>query len=847
MKSLHRKSRKDQESLIPCPAPQKIPAITVVLQDSRLFYSLLACLKMSDVTDSSVEAGTPRFKRNRAYSFGGVDADNTPASKMMKIQHSPQKKLASRSTVDHQPELPSIPLAVFAATILYSAFQHVDHWPAPLVQAYAEDSFGPRQWVDDKRCSLLVQNLELAHNGQKAVADEASLVQAARVARYYESLPADKHVNDVPSWPTTLASQSHDRQRSMSLDSVGALAAAPSDSDSGDEEGCFIEVSSGRLAKAGNGGGDDSSSSGEDEEMVVMNTPLEEVSSSRRSSLDSETATSNPMSSFPGAPRNSLNSESATPRLNPLSSFPGATRFLNLTRIRRRYVGLNLDHAHKAISSSLSDRLDLKFKQNSKLLLALPSFVCLPAVRRLTTRHLERWLQSPALSGPARALFAATVQQMRNVDPPLPDDVETIDNILGMRLKANQLNMHIENVTEIVKRIPNVTVSRQIFLRILREQIPPMESGNTSSPTELMQMMAAVYGALPSTLSCEGLAMAFLTLLAERTEGGESSFVARREHQQEVKTIRSLVRSVASTLGSGFDGCGLIASLLSFDVNTESWSLEDEDDKARLLYECATLLVPLPFKEDSRHKSQRQVQHRHLDSRSDEDIASLRSKLKRARKLMLDWCCNEYAPRWQEMNDKQKAHHELVKKCLKRGEQADEPMGAGPPDFNSVLGGEETANSPECLDTMRCVLFMVDAESTELQEFLFPGEPSEMKDPALFEYQYRIQQCCEYGSDLDDEMLWILLKSAALPNGGIDSSMALPLIEVLFERCNKDRAATLQLTDPNLVWALYRLVEYFPPPPRSLAQDNGAEITNGKSSENGASTGKIQNGTYIRR
>lgn len=813
---------KDQEGLVPCPLPQEIPAITAVLQDSRLFHSLLTCLKTSDAADPSAEAGT-RNKRNRTYSFG-ADTDNTPASKIMKILHSPQMKLAARPVPDHQPELPSIPLPVFAATILFSAFQHVDHWPAPLFQAYAEDSFGPRQWVDDERCSLLVQNLALSHMGQETAADEASLEQAARVACYYANLPTDKYENDEPSRPFTHILQSHDRHRSMSVDSIGASAAAPSDSDSGDEEGCFIEVSSGRLAKAGNGASDDSSSSssGEEDEVVVMNSSLERASLSGRTSLGSD---------------------SATPIPHPLSCYPGSPRSLNLKRVRHRYFGVSLDHVHRAVYTSLSDRLELKFKQNSKLLLALPSFVCIPAVRRLTTRHLERWLQSPALSGPARALFAATVQQMSNVDPPLPDDGEAIDNILRMRLKANQLNMHIEKVTEVAKRIPTVTVSRQIFLGILREELAGMESGtNTLSPTAPMQMIAAVYGALPSTLSCEGLAMAFLTLLAEPTEGGKSSLVTPRERQQNAKKIRSLVRSIASTLGSNFDGCRLIESLLSFDVNTESWSLEDEEDKARLLYECATLLVPAPFKEDSRHKSQRKVQHSHSDSWSEDEIVSLRSKLRRARELMLDWCCNEYAPRWQAMNDKRNAHHELIKKCLKRDEQAEMPMGAGPPDYNSVLDGEEPTNSPECLDTMRCVLFMADAESTALQEFLYPGEPSEMKDPTFYEYQYRIHQCCEYGCDLDDAMLWIVLRSGALPNGGIDTWLALPLIEALFERCNKDRIATLQVVDPKLVWALYSLVEYSPSPPRS-----SLETTNGKSTENGSSTAKIENGTNIPR
>jgi hypothetical protein len=117
-----------------------------------------------------------------------------------------------------------------------------------------------------------------------------------------------------------------------------------------------------------------------------------------------------------------------------------------------------------------------------------------------------------------------------------------------------------------------------------------------------------------------------------------------------------------------------------------------------------------------------------------------------------------------------------------------------------------------------------------------------MKDPTFYEYQYRIHQCCEYGCDLDDEMLWIVLRSGALPNGGIDSWLALPLIEALFERCNKDRIATLQVVDPKLVWALYSLVEYSPSPPRS-----SLETTNGKSTENGSSTAKIENGTNIPR
>jgi len=69
----------------------------------------------------------------------------------------------------------------------------------------------------------------------------------------------------------------------------------------------------------------------------------------------------------------------------------------------------------------------------------LPSFTAIPAVRRLIADNLERWLQSPALAGLARALFSATVSQMRNVDPPLVEDLRALDSILGMKLKANQV------------------------------------------------------------------------------------------------------------------------------------------------------------------------------------------------------------------------------------------------------------------------------------------------------------------------------------------------------------------------------------------------------------------------
>ena len=275
-----------------------------------------------------------------------------------------------------------------------------------------------------------------------------------------------------------------------------------------------------------------------------------------------------------------------------------------------------------------------------------------------------------------------------------------------------------------------------------------------------------------------------------------------------------LLQSVANALASMFDGCGLVQSLLSFDVNAKTWSLEDEEDKARLMYECVTLLVPRSSAKDSNmgSRGQQKLVHRHSDEGSEEDIATLRTNLKKARKMLLDWCCTEYAQQWQARNREKTEHDELVKKHVKRKAKDDDvPVGAGTPDYSSVFDGQGASNKfAECLRVMRCVLFMNDAEASALREFLHPGDPLEGSDPTWEDTQYRIQQCHEYGCDLDDEMLWIILKSASLQDGGIDPSLALPLIENLFECCSKDKRSALQLTDPELVWELYRLTEYFP-------------------------------------
>ena len=70
--------------------------------------------------------------------------------------------------------------------MLFISIRHLDHWPAPLVRAYAEDCFGERLWVDDEKCKDLVQNLSLIHrhdsNKYNVVQDQYTNELSQRIA-----------------------------------------------------------------------------------------------------------------------------------------------------------------------------------------------------------------------------------------------------------------------------------------------------------------------------------------------------------------------------------------------------------------------------------------------------------------------------------------------------------------------------------------------------------------------------------------------------------------------------------------------------------------------------------------
>jgi hypothetical protein len=461
-----------------------------VVHNQKLFRALVSCLSSASPGEPDVqEIGRPQAAgRKRTYSFS--DPSEAAISKSLKLSHSPMLSkrtfgagASSSGESSSASRGPQFNVQTLAATILHTAFQHLDHWPVPLVKAYAEDCFGPRTWVDEPACQLLVQNLALSHTTTTITADHSSSMDehdgddderaalALAVAEFYSmqetpsssenggggpshsprstspgQLVLRENLSLVSSRHPLIAPDLSARPRSMSSDSVddgvppkpppvatrissstGDNTAEDEDSDSGDDQEIEVKV---QVQATDNVTNDNDSSSGEeDEEVVVSTESFEEVGMSM--SLLVDKGTKNSMA--PPATNNSNNHHNFAP------SYPVVQRHLNLIRVRQRYFGLNLEYARLAISTSLSDRLDIKSKQNSGLLQSLPAFTSIPVVRTLITGNLEKWLQSPALSGLARSLFAQTVKMMKHVDPPLPADLEAIDNILSMRLKANQV------------------------------------------------------------------------------------------------------------------------------------------------------------------------------------------------------------------------------------------------------------------------------------------------------------------------------------------------------------------------------------------------------------------------
>jgi len=377
--------------------------------------------------------------RKRAFSSTSTD-DNTSllSPKSMKMTKSPMQHGTDyiKTPTLNGPTLPAlggpggqngqvsssleINFSVLASVVFYSVLRYVDQWPAVFLKLFAEDSFGPRLWVDDDRCQLFVQNLTMALDSSSNTA----------------SVGAESFVKNFDSFLTG------DVLMQNEINGDG------SDSDSGDEE-YVLEGATGGLPLTINNIQpaptlDDSSSSGEElpSNEVVISTikargPLQDDAESESRSTTSQGSNDNARNGISPIPSQSSQGQSQE-QIQPWWKCEKIIK----DKVCNRYFGVNKDAAFDLMGSALSTRLGEKVKQNSSLLSTLPDFTRIPRVRSLAASQLEKWLQSPALSGLARKLFSTTVGRIENVDPPLPEDISAIQSILSMSLKANQVSNH---------------------------------------------------------------------------------------------------------------------------------------------------------------------------------------------------------------------------------------------------------------------------------------------------------------------------------------------------------------------------------------------------------------------
>ena len=777
------------EKSVKAPSNNEIPAMSAVMHDRKLFTALLRCLNSGgmiggDAPTSIMSDSVPQ-SRKRAMSV----SNEALSIKALKFTPSPMPGRKPVVTMDNRKtahRTPTFKLPVLAATILYTAFAHLDHWPVPLVEAYAADCFGARQWVDDADCALLVENIALAHRRVESEANLSDEQQqdAAKVAEAYKGFCIDEATDAVDE------QLGHVTQRRPSISSV---ASNTSSNHLGKNESLaedpkqrhFTTKSKGNnsppkkekvLTTADDG---NSSSSGEEEEesdVIMSESNDDESKQSKRSKEPPNRASSN---------------GSIGEVVNPSRRFyPIDQQNLKLLKVRARYFGLNLNAAHDAISSALNDRIGQKSKQNSGLLQALPSFAAIPKVRVLVTENLEKWLQSPALAGLSRTLFSSAVDNMKNVDPPLEEDLKAIDFILMMKLKANQFSAHLENVAAIARKIPTATVANHMYSQLVKSCLA--ESTQTPSDDSL-SMISAIHKTLPSHISYEAMAASLLMILIDGDDTDQLQEKKKPDQMKVVRQLRRFIRSLAAKLGTCFDGIQLLAALLELDVSEDKWSLKDEEDKARLMFQCVTIHVAAI----AGHKDSSTSSNWKTLVKASGVEEKVRAALQTSRRMLLQWCCNDYGPSYNRKRKKKLDTSSLEEAIT--------------PDFVSAIGPDSQEESiPPWLNTMRCLLLIEDVDSALMTHFLSPFYGTGQPEEGWEEEKERIALCANFGADVDDEIIAVILKSSGIDGGGLSADMSVKLIEHLFESCGKRKGASLKVSDPDLVWELYKLAHYTP-------------------------------------
>lgn len=358
-------------------------------------------------------------------------------------------------------------------------------------------------------------------------------------------------------------------------------------------------------------------------------------------------------------------------------------------------------------------------------------------------------------------------------------------------------------MTAIAKKISGSAVAELLYSSLLQDWLVATNRTDNRGDN-LLNMIGAIHREMPSEYAYDAIATAMLTFLANPKKLLSDSIPMKRVHL--LKRMRDLLRALSSELGSRFDGTALMNSLMALDVSHDTWSSRDEQDKAYLMHQCITLSIASYLKARNGVVGYKESDARRI--------------LHSSRISFLNWFCAHYGPRFFAKNRKPRID--------------DETSGPGPPDYRSAVGPDaEKIDLPSWLKTMSCLLFLEDVDSLTLTEFVgFGNRPDDSGDD-LEDEMDRIRFCNSFGLELDDDIVGIVLKATSLSDG-IDSGMAILLLEHLFRSCTSNKNGRIRITDPELVWELYTLVVYTPSDnclKNALLSQGSEENENGRDTE----------------
>lgn len=640
----------------------EIPAMRELLSNPALFNTIVSMLTPPTLSQGANPQQQMTIGRKRAPS-----EDITHSRKRQMLSPIPNRQMHPNS--EQKTHLPVESTSVWAATCLHTVLQHIDHWPIQIMTAFAEDSFGPRIWVDDERCSLIVANLEQSIKSRHLTLTDAMVSAAEEAEIYFSSLgklyTKSKTILPTTTIPAQTKQSSSKEKRKLATDSK-------------------MDV-------------DISSSSGE-----------EEV-------LESEV--------LPSFSMTSVQEQSHSKNNSPIDAlFSSSSPSTEL--VRQRYMSSNAELMYEVVSDAFEERLNSKSKQNSRLLQTLPLFLRIPRVRVLASRHLERWLQSPALAGLARTVFAEIVKHIEKADPPLFDDLEVVDNILKLKLKANQLGIYVEHITAIVKTLPSVT--RKVFTHCISQ-----EDSSNESATDKLNVLRAVYMTLDKKDAAVTLASSIVALESEVIEAGSKM----DEVMLQYKDLHAHMCKVVEHLSTSFDGFQFATSIIETKIGTVS-KVSDALNSSRLIFLCTTLARDISS-----------LQH-HDEEVNSKELSHYRMKMLKLRKVIMRWCMKDLCSVYHK-----KIIQEEERKCAdSQFERGAVVSGPGVANYRSALDADSYRNTSDqrssfndLMSVLRCLMFISYPPSSDMEFFL--GKYSDQG------HCNRVEFACKFGVDIDEELV----------------------------------------------------------------------------------------------